>query len=243
MRRIQVGASDAHHALAEPEAHLGQTHTVEEQPTEAIGVAIEHGHDPHPHAAIASTGSLEFSGNTLQTHASVEEACLRISRHLEPCTFDHAHQASPAQHAVDQHEQRDEGHGGKADRECGSVHGIAILRARPRYTACMGIPEVDCSEAETMRAAGAAWIDVREPYEWEQARIADTELLPLQQAAATALERFPDLDAPIVVSCQSGARSGHLVAAMREAGYTDVHNLRGGIVAWITQGRPVERGA
>ncbi len=90
-----------------------------------------------------------------------------------------------------------------------------------------------------MHEAGAAWIDVREPEEWAEWHIDGTELLPLQQAAATVLERFEDRDAPIVVSCLSGARSGHLVAAMREAGFTDVHNLRGGIKAWVADGRPV----
>jgi adenylyltransferase/sulfurtransferase len=106
----------------------------------------------------------------------------------------------------------------------------------------MDAPEVDCTRAARMRAAGAAWIDVREPEEWADWHIDGTELLPLQQAAATVLQRFPDRDQQIIVSCATGARSGHLVAAMRDAGYTDVHNLRGGIKAWVAEGRPVLQG-
>src|SRR5690606_25911535 len=143
------------------------------------------------------------------------------------------------QHAVDEREQRDDGHDGEADGKCGSVHGMAILRARPRYTACMDVPEVDCGEAVAMREAGAAWIDVREPEEWADAHIPDTELLPLRAAAQQLPDRFTSLDAPIVISCLSGGRSGQLVAHMRALGYSDVHNLRGGIQAWVGEGRPI----
>lgn len=103
----------------------------------------------------------------------------------------------------------------------------------------MDLPEVDCSEAVAMREAGAAWIDVREPDEWADAHIPDTELLPLAAAAEQLPSRFTRLDTPIVISCLSGARSGRLVAHMRALGYSDVHNLRGGIQAWVGDGRPV----
>lgn len=120
---------------------------------------------------------------------------------------------------------------------------MVILRARPSYTARMDVPEVNCSEAVAMREAGAAWIDVREPSEWADAHIPDTELLPLGAAADDLPDRFTSLDAPIVISCLSGGRSGQLVAHMRALGYSDVHNLRGGIQAWIGEGRPVIVGA
>ncbi len=103
----------------------------------------------------------------------------------------------------------------------------------------MEIPEVTCSEAVAMREAGAAWIDVREPSEWNDAHIPDTELLPLRDAAQQLPGRFTSLDSAIVISCLSGARSGRLVAHMRALGYSDVHNLRGGIQAWVGEGRPV----
>ncbi len=90
-----------------------------------------------------------------------------------------------------------------------------------------------------MREAGATWIDVREPAEWDDAHIPGTELLPLQDAAEQLPSRFTSLDAPIVISCLSGGRSGQLVAHMRALGYSDVHNLRGGIRAWVGEGRPV----
>ena len=39
-------------------------------------------------------------------------------------------------------------------------------------------------------------------------------------------------DAEIVIHCRSGARSQKAALAMKEAGYTNVKNLAGGILAW-----------
>jgi rhodanese-related sulfurtransferase len=107
----------------------------------------------------------------------------------------------------------------------------------------MDVPEVTPAEAVALREQGAAWIDVREQHEWDEAHIASTTHVPLQQSPEWVLRELPDRDATIVVSCLSGGRSGQLVAWLREQGYADVHNLRGGIKAWLGEGRPVEHGA
>ncbi len=210
-----------------------------QQTTEAIGVAVDDGHDADPDAAAAAPRTLEFGSHPLQADSTIEEPGLRISGHVEPRPLDGAGEATTTQHAIDERDERDEGHYGEADGKYGSVHGMAILRTHPRYTPCMDVPEVDCSEAEAMREAGATWIDVREPHEWADAHIPDTELLPLQDAAEQVMSRFTSLDSSIVISCLTGARSGWLVGQMRAAGYSDVHNLRGGIQAWVGEGRPV----
>lgn len=103
----------------------------------------------------------------------------------------------------------------------------------------MDVPEVDCSQAAAMRDAGAAWIDVREQDEWDHAHIEGTLHIPLAEAAEQVPARYPDKGATIILSCHSGARSGRLVAHLRNAGYLDVHNLRGGIVDWANEGRAI----
>ena len=37
----------------------------------------------------------------------------------------------------------------------------------------------------------------------------------------------------MIVHCKSGARSAKAVKLLREAGITDAHNLKGGILRWI----------
>jgi molybdopterin/thiamine biosynthesis adenylyltransferase/rhodanese-related sulfurtransferase len=101
--------------------------------------------------------------------------------------------------------------------------------------------EISSEQAANRRAEGAVWIDVREPDEWEAAHIAATEHIPMADSIAEIERRWPDRDAPLLISCAVGSRSRvvgqHLVAR----GYTDVSNVSGGIRAWIEEGRDVVR--
>jgi len=103
----------------------------------------------------------------------------------------------------------------------------------------MDVPEVNCEEAVAMRDAGAVWIDVREPDEWREAHIDGTQHTPLADAVLHVPREHPDKGATLVISCLSGGRSGQLVAHLRAQGYLDVHNLRGGIRAWVGEGRAI----
>ena len=49
-------------------------------------------------------------------------------------------------------------------------------------------------------------------------------------------------DREIIFTCRSGNRSGTIKDLLiDEHGYSDVHNLLGGILAWQVAGLPVER--
>jgi len=73
-------------------------------------------------------------------------------------------------------------------------------------------------------------IDVREPYEYGIAEMGGT-LIPL----ATVLEstdRIPK-DIPVVVQCRSGSRSATAIRELEDThGYTNLINLKGGILEW-----------
>ncbi|MCE9539256.1 MAG: rhodanese-like domain-containing protein, partial [Bacteroidetes bacterium] len=36
----------------------------------------------------------------------------------------------------------------------------------------------------------------------------------------------------VIIHCRSGARSGAICQALEKEGYTNVYNLKGGIIAW-----------
>lgn len=74
------------------------------------------------------------------------------------------------------------------------------------------------------------FIDVREPHEYQIARIEGTQLVPLGDVPKR-LGEF-DKNAEIVVHCKSGMRSAKAQKAMQEAGFTNVLNMKGGILAW-----------
>ena len=48
-----------------------------------------------------------------------------------------------------------------------------------------------------------------------------------------------DKAAPIIVVCQTGQRSGKAQAALKEAGYSEIYALEGGIAAWQQAGLPL----
>ena len=73
-------------------------------------------------------------------------------------------------------------------------------------------------------------VDVREPAEWETARIEGARLMPLRGVAARLDELDPN--ALIVVHCHHGGRSGQAVQFLRSRGFRGATNLTGGIDAW-----------
>ncbi|MFL6513625.1 MAG: molybdopterin-synthase adenylyltransferase MoeB [Chthoniobacterales bacterium] len=76
-------------------------------------------------------------------------------------------------------------------------------------------------------------IDVREPFEYDIARIDAARLIPLGELS----DRVDELprDKQIVVMCKTGARSASASAFLRQQGFAEVYNLQGGITAWAIE--------
>lgn len=80
-------------------------------------------------------------------------------------------------------------------------------------------------------------IDVREPHEFEIARIPQTKLIPLSQVVQRVKEIDPSRTA--IIHCKSGVRSGKAIRALKESGYAGrLLNLKGGILAWADEVDP-----
>jgi adenylyltransferase/sulfurtransferase len=79
-------------------------------------------------------------------------------------------------------------------------------------------------------------LDVREPNEFQICRIAGSTLIPLGQLPSRVAELDPNRE--IIVHCKMGGRSAKAVALLQERGFTNVHNLTGGILAWIDRVDP-----
>ncbi len=73
-------------------------------------------------------------------------------------------------------------------------------------------------------------LDVREPWEFELARIEGSVLVPMSELE----ERFSEFDPAeeTVVICHHGSRSAHVTQALRGAGFFRVINLEGGLDAY-----------
>ena len=79
-------------------------------------------------------------------------------------------------------------------------------------------------------------LDVREPQEYQICAIPGSTLIPLGELPG----RLAELEGRrnIVVHCKSGVRSAKAVKLLREAGFSDTVNLKGGILAWIDRVDP-----
>jgi|GEM_PF-1311699 len=93
-----------------------------------------------------------------------------------------------------------------------------------------GVPEVDCHWV-AKNVGRFRLVDVREPAELAMTgKVAQAENVPLNSFMMSA-NRL-DRDAPIVVMCASGGRSGRVVHALRSAGFKSVASLEGGMYGW-----------
>ena len=82
-------------------------------------------------------------------------------------------------------------------------------------------------------------LDVREQSEYDAEHIAGVKLIPLN-SVPNRLSEIPK-DKPVIVTCRSGNRSAQAVKYLRDQGYTNVHNMTGGLNVWKQAGYPVEK--
>lgn len=102
----------------------------------------------------------------------------------------------------------------------------------------MEIPFIDVDElALRLETDHPIVIDVREEFEWLEAHIAGTQLLPLSELAIRS-DELPTNQA-LLLLCRSGNRSGQATAWLRSNGY-EAYNIDGGILAWASSGRAIE---
>lgn len=101
----------------------------------------------------------------------------------------------------------------------------------------------DSVDVDTVNAlrdnAGVFLIDVREPDEYAAGHIPGITLIPMGEVASRLAELPRDKE--IIVTCRTGNRSGQVADLLRQQGFTNVHNMSGGIVAWEEAGYPVEQ--
>jgi len=82
-------------------------------------------------------------------------------------------------------------------------------------------------------------VDVRTDKEYQSGHVMNAMHIPL----GTLEDRVADLqaykDSAVVLVCRSGARSGQGAGKLRKLGFSDVHNLGGGMMAWERANLPV----
>mgnify|MGYP003381896815 CR=1 FL=1 len=83
-------------------------------------------------------------------------------------------------------------------------------------------------------------IDVREFSEFNSERIADAQLMPLSNFEKHADEI--DHTKPVYLMCRSGNRAKNAAEKLAAKGFTDIHVVQGGMVAWAGANLPIVKG-
>lgn len=96
----------------------------------------------------------------------------------------------------------------------------------------MSVEEITPEQVSLLQDQGEQLIllDVREPYEFERARIDQALLIPLGELSGRLGELDPDTN--IIVICHHGMRSHAAAEFLQSSGFKRVRNLRGGIDSW-----------
>jgi rhodanese-related sulfurtransferase len=96
------------------------------------------------------------------------------------------------------------------------------------------LKQISVQELQELLTADTAskplMLDVREHWEWQFARIDGSIHIPMSEIPARSGEL--DESQPTVVICHHGMRSLQVVAFLQQKGFSNLHNLRGGIDAW-----------
>jgi len=120
------------------------------------------------------------------------------------------------------------------------VSGLGLL-----WPMLMGGAKNQVSPAEAtllINREDAHVIDVREVDEFAGGHLPEARNVPLAKLAdrSSEIEKFKDK--PVIVCCASGMRSGKACGELGKLGFAKVHNLAGGVDAWVSAGYPVKKG-
>jgi len=138
----------------------------------------------------------------------------------------------------------------------GSVLGVAIIvvslilsislvfaqnmTARDFYVeAQKNIKEISIEEAKAL-IGKAVFLDVRTKDEFIRGHIPGTQFLQRGLLEVAVSRKIPDKETHIVVYCGSGVRSGLATYTLKQMGYKNAENMRGGWNAWRSAGFPVQ---
>jgi rhodanese-related sulfurtransferase len=119
------------------------------------------------------------------------------------------------------------------------IAGAAYLLTR--NTPATGLPaEISVVSAYEKYNTGTYILDVRQPDEWAAGHIPNATLIPLGELESR-LSEVPT-DREVVIVCRSGNRSGQARDLLKQAGFTNVTSMAGGMNLWATAGYPVVTG-
>jgi len=87
----------------------------------------------------------------------------------------------------------------------------------------------------------AVVVDICEPAEFAAGHVVGAKNIPLGQLEGKLTNAVKNKTVPLILVCQSGARSSRAVVIAKKLGYEQAQSLSGGLGAWRSASMPVEK--
>ena len=87
----------------------------------------------------------------------------------------------------------------------------------------------------------AVVVDVCETNEFAAGHVTGAKNIPLGELEAKLAGAVKNKTLPLILVCQTGARSGRATAIAKKLGYEQAQSLGGGLAAWRAANLPVEK--
>jgi len=87
----------------------------------------------------------------------------------------------------------------------------------------------------------AVLIDICEPNEYAAGHPIGAKNIPMSQLETKLPATVKNKALPVILVCQSGARSSRALGLAKKLGYENVQSLAGGLGAWRSANLPVEK--
>jgi rhodanese-related sulfurtransferase len=88
----------------------------------------------------------------------------------------------------------------------------------------------------------AVVIDVCDAGEFAAGHVGGAKNIPLTELESRLAAVVKNKALPVILVCQSGARSGRAVAIAKKLGYDNAQSMGGGLAGWKAAGLPIEKG-
>jgi rhodanese-related sulfurtransferase len=104
-----------------------------------------------------------------------------------------------------------------------------------------GFASLQPSDAVRLMNDGAFILDVRSVDEFRSGHLTGAKNLPLSDIAQKLDSISAHKTEPTIVYCESGMRSSRACGQLVKAGFTNLHNLSGGVSAWRAANLPLAK--
>ena len=120
------------------------------------------------------------------------------------------------------------------------VSGVGLLWQTFVHSAGNGVNPAEATLL--INREDALVVDVREADEFAAGHLPEAKHLPLSKLADRVNEIEKHKDKALIVCCASGMRSSKACSELKKLGFANLHNLMGGVDAWVGAGYPIKKG-